>query len=137
MLRTRVAATRLVSTYDYARSITRVLASAYSAAIRLVQTRVARKANLYPMEQVDMIPHAPSKKLAPERRLMIAVLEDAINCVTKYRVATDGPSRRLFDEEQQWLFSKETRWPYSFECICDFLDLDADAVRQGLRLAPA
>jgi hypothetical protein len=68
---------------------------------------------------------------------MIAVLEDAIKCVTKYRCATDGLGRRLFDEEQQWLFSEETRWPFSFECICDVLDLDANAVRQGLRFPPA
>jgi hypothetical protein len=92
------------------------------------------------MMQVDVIlpsqHFGPSKKLAPERRLITAVLEDAINRATKYRFATDGPGRRLFDEEQQWLFSEETHWPYSFECICDVLDLDADAVRQGLRVAP-
>jgi hypothetical protein len=88
------------------------------------------------MQHVNVIPPGPSKTVAPERRLMIAVLEDAINCVTKYRFATDGRGRRLLDEEQQWLLSDETHWPYSFECICDVLDLDAHAVRQGLRLAP-
>jgi len=90
------------------------------------------------MEHVDLILPAqhfgPSKKAAPERRLMIAVLEDAINCVTRYRLATDGRARRLFNEEQQWLFSEETAWPYSFACICDVLDLDPDAVRQSLYL---
>lgn len=64
-----------------------------------------------------------------------ANLEDAITCVTKYRFATDDPGRRLFDEEHQWLFSEETHWPYSFACICDALDLNANAVRRSLRLA--
>lgn len=63
---------------------------------------------------------------------MIAVLADAVNCIAKYRFATDVPGQRLFDAEQEWLFSDDTQWPYSFEYICDALDLDADAVRQSL-----
>lgn len=78
---------------------------------------------------------APPKKLAPEHRLMMAVLEDAVRCVEKYRVATYARDRRLFHEAKQWLLAAELRWPYSFECICAVLDLDADAVRNRLRLA--
>jgi len=74
-------------------------------------------------------------QLTPERRLMIAVLVDAIDCMVKYRSATDGPARRLFVEENEWLLSTDVRWPYSFECICDVLDLDAAAVRAGLCVA--
>jgi hypothetical protein len=90
------------------------------------------------MKHVDII--LPSqhfgapKKLAPEYRLMIAVLEDALKCVTKYRSATDTRGRRLFEEEKQWLVSEETESPYAFACICDVLDLDADTVRRRLGL---
>jgi len=77
------------------------------------------------------------RKHAPEQRLMIAVLQDAIDCVEKYRSATDPQGRRDFDEVTQWLLAEETRWLFSFQCICDVLGLDANAVRNHLRLQPA
>jgi len=72
---------------------------------------------------------------APEQRLMIAVLQDAIDCVGKYRLTKDHRGRRLFDEAIQWLLAEETDWPYSFECICGVLGLDSNAVRYSLRWA--
>ena len=77
----------------------------------------------------------PRRKHAPEQRLMIAVLHDALDCLEKYRFATDRRGRRLFDEVTQWLGAKETGWPYSFESICEVLGLDADAVRHRLGVA--
>ena len=79
---------------------------------------------------------APRRMHAPEQRLMIAVLQDAIDCVEKYRFTRDHRGRRLFDEAMQWLLAEEADWPYSFECICGVLELDADAVRYSLKLAP-
>jgi hypothetical protein len=73
--------------------------------------------------------------LVPEQRLMIAVVQDAINCVEKYRFATDQRGRRLFAEVTQWLTASEPGWPYSFESICEVLGLDADAVRCRLGVA--
>jgi hypothetical protein len=78
----------------------------------------------------------PRRKQAPEQRLMIAVLHDALDCVDKYRFATSARGRRLFHEAKQWFFADDTKWPYSFECICGVLDLDPNAVRQRLRTAP-
>jgi hypothetical protein len=63
---------------------------------------------------------------------MIAVVQDAINCIVKYRFATDRRGRRLFNEGTQWLGSKDTGWPYSFESICEAFSLDANAVRHRL-----
>jgi hypothetical protein len=77
------------------------------------------------------------KLLVPEQRLMIAVVQDAINCIEKYRFATDRRGRRLFDEVTQWLGAKDTSWPYSFESICEVLGLDANAVRHRLGVAQA
>jgi hypothetical protein len=74
-------------------------------------------------------------RLTPEHRLRIAVLDEAIQCVEKYRLATDSRGRRLFDEAKQWLLAGETHWPYSFKRICAVLDLDVTVVRQHLRLA--
>ena len=78
----------------------------------------------------------PRRKQAPEQRLMIAVLHDALDCLEKYRFATSSYGRRLFHEAKQWFLADETEWPYSFECICGVLDLDSNAVRQRLRVAP-
>jgi len=75
------------------------------------------------------------KPLAPEQRLMIAVVQDAIECIDKYRFATDRRGQQAFDEVTQWLGAKETDWPYSFESICEVLGLDAKAVRHRLGVA--
>lgn len=77
----------------------------------------------------------PSKELTPERRLMAAVLADAVWCVEKYSSPTDARGRRLFLKAKQWLLASEPHWPYSFESICAVLDLDANAVRHRLRLS--
>lgn len=76
------------------------------------------------------------RTLRPEHLLMMAVLDDAVRCVEEYRFATDPRGRRLFHEAKQWLLTTEPHWPYCFEHICDVLDLDADAVRHRLQLAP-
>ena len=92
------------------------------------------------MMQLDIVlpsQHFGSRrKQAPEQRLMIAVLQDALDCLQKHRFAKDPHGRRLFQEAQQWFLADETDWPYSFERICGALGLDTDAVRQRLRIAP-
>lgn len=67
---------------------------------------------------------------------MIAVLHDALDCIKNYRFATGYRGRQLFRAAKQWFLAEQTDWPYSFESICGALDLDSDAVRQRLRVAP-
>ncbi len=74
------------------------------------------------------------RKLTPEQRLMIAVLQDAIDCVAKHRHASDCRGRRLFAETAHWILAEEADWPFSFASICAVLDIDVDAVRGALRL---
>src|SRR5262245_64484929 len=71
--------------------------------------------------------------LVPEKRLLLAVLEEAV--VTFQRYATDQGrrGRRLFREAEEWLGAEEIAWPCSFRNICDVLGLDPGYVRQGLR----
>jgi hypothetical protein len=83
---------------------------------------------------------APPKVSDPERDLMMAVLEDAIECLSKSRFVKNGPRRRIFEQEKRWFLDEDTCWPYSFGCICETLDLDSNAVRESLGLvsgAPA
>ena len=68
-----------------------------------------------------------------ERQLIIAVLEDAINCLQKNLFATDSRGRRLFREAENWVMSADRDPPFAFENICEFLSIDAEYIRQGLR----
>jgi len=72
----------------------------------------------------------------PEKRLMLAVLEDAV--VTLYKHAGDDRARaqRLVREVLQWIEARNQRWPFSFENICAALNLNASALRQRLRRMP-
>lgn len=76
------------------------------------------------------------RKFTPEQRLMVAVLHDVLDCVEKYRLALEPEGRRHFEEAKQWLFATEPDWPYSFQCICNALELDSGAVLQSLRVDP-
>lgn len=74
----------------------------------------------------------PRRKQSPEHRLMIAVLYEALHCLETHRFAINLEGRRLFRDAQDWFLADEKNWPYSFECICAVLDLEADAVRERL-----
>ena len=71
--------------------------------------------------------------LERERLLMLAVLEDAIDCFQKYAHARDPRGRQMFDEAQEWVGSSDRTWLFSFENICDTLEINAEYVRRGLR----
>jgi hypothetical protein len=71
--------------------------------------------------------------LERERLLMLAVLEDAIDCYQKYAHARDPRGRQIFDESREWVHSDDRAWLFSFENICDTLEINADYVRRGLR----
>jgi hypothetical protein len=67
-----------------------------------------------------------------ERRLMVAILEDAIDCFQKYVRAADHRSRHLCAEAEKWFMSDDDRWPFSFVNICYTLDLHPGFLRRGL-----
>ena len=70
--------------------------------------------------------------LEGERRLMLAVLEDAVACFQKHAGATRARGRRLFQEAEDWFFADESSWPFSFEAICTVLGINAEYFRHGL-----
>jgi hypothetical protein len=67
-----------------------------------------------------------------ERRLMLAVLEDALDCFQKYASARDGHARQLFDEAYAWIVSGDLGWFYSYENICETLEINPEYLRRGL-----
>jgi len=68
----------------------------------------------------------------PERRLMLAVLEDAIDAYLDNVGAPRGNRRVRFNEAASWFRSNDTEWPFSFVCICDALGIDPALIRRML-----
>lgn len=68
----------------------------------------------------------------PEKRLMLAVMEDAIATFQKSLPEATRRQRRLLRETEEWIQSNDTSWPFSFENICAALDIEGDYLRQGL-----
>jgi hypothetical protein len=68
----------------------------------------------------------------PERRLMLAVLEDAIDVYLADFGAPRGIRRARFNDAARWFQSNDTEWPFSFVCICDALDIDPAVIRRLL-----
>jgi len=72
---------------------------------------------------------------AGERALMRAVLEDAIRCLAG-QVGRSLDRAFLAAKARAWIERRDPSWPFSFDNICQELDLDPDVVRARL-LAPA
>ncbi|HEY7316583.1 MAG TPA: hypothetical protein VIE89_03345 [Candidatus Binatia bacterium] len=70
--------------------------------------------------------------LEPEKKLMLAVLEDAIACFQKYVFAREGKSKILFQEAEDWVQDTHSDWLFSFANVCETLGFNPDYLRQGL-----
>jgi hypothetical protein len=70
--------------------------------------------------------------LQPEKRLMLAVLEDAVGTFQKHVNARERTGERLFNEVADWFASDDQDWPYSFVNIGHALGLDVEYFRRGL-----
>ena len=67
-----------------------------------------------------------------EERLMLAVLENAVEYFQKYVLARKPKGKQLFQEAEEWFLDKENETLYSFENICETLGLHPDPIRKGL-----
>lgn len=74
----------------------------------------------------------PRKEVQPEKLLMIAVLEGAARTFKTNCGARAGRKRRLYVETEEWFWSDDTTWPFSFVNICCTLDLDVRRIRRRL-----
>jgi hypothetical protein len=70
--------------------------------------------------------------LVAEKRLMLAVLEEAIATVQRYVVDERRRGRRLYREAEAWVLSDDVSWPCTFRRICDALGIDPDYLREGV-----
>ena len=67
-----------------------------------------------------------------ERRLMLAVLNDAVACYQQYAGAREPGARRMFEDVSNWLDSTDRRSSLCFEKICDSLGMNAARIRRLL-----
>jgi hypothetical protein len=74
----------------------------------------------------------PRARFEPEERLMFAVLSDAVECFQRYLGSHNLAHRKLSADAEAWINSRDTRWPYSFEHICDVLNINPAYLRVGL-----
>jgi hypothetical protein len=70
--------------------------------------------------------------LEPEKRLLLALLEDAIMNFQDNRFSQNSKHRRLFEEAEQWITTPGGDWMFSFDNVCEALGFNPEYVRRGL-----
>jgi hypothetical protein len=79
---------------------------------------------------------AGARAALPHRRLMLAVLQTAIDDVRSTRALEDVDHRghgREHDGARAWVASEDRSWPFSFENVCEAVGIDAAALRRALQ----
>jgi len=82
-------------------------------------------------------PHEYPRDDDPHRQLMAAVLQTAVDDYWdsfRPRSAAYGTrgARRRCRQARSYMLNKDRVWPFSFENLCDALDLDAATLRRAL-----
>lgn len=82
---------------------------------------------------------ADARASEPAKRLMAAVLQtvldDCRGSVYRRRAGLPAPTdRRGATQASAYVASTDRSWPFSFENICEALGVDADGLRQALRI---
>lgn len=96
-----------------------------TAIARTVQKEGPRLGEVVPFERDALAAGAweatrNSWSMEPERRLMLAVLEDAVETLRKYGKRTDPRSRRLVAEVLEWMDRPDALgYPWSFREVVD------------------
>lgn len=69
----------------------------------------------------------------PELRLMAAILEDAVSCLSKDPRRCARPHRKASEEALSWVNALgEEDWVFSFNNVCETLGFDPNYLRRGL-----
>lgn len=71
--------------------------------------------------------------LEAEKRLIFSVLEDAVECFMKCIDSPTSKGQRLFREAEEWINLEDKRWIFSFDNVCEMLDINPEYMRRGLR----
>jgi len=73
-----------------------------------------------------------STEAEPIKRLMARILIDAVRCFQR-NLEAHCPSRgQEFKEAEFWLFDDNGNGPFSFQSVCDLLEIDAHGLRNSI-----
>lgn len=64
-----------------------------------------------------------------EKGLMLAILADAVDCLSKYSYISTRRGRRLFEEAYDWIVDEDEEYLFSAANICMALSLEHSVVR--------
>jgi hypothetical protein len=67
-----------------------------------------------------------------EERLMLAVLESAVEDFQKYVLARRPSKKKLFQQAEEWFLEKDSDELFSFASVCETLGLHPEPIRKGL-----
>jgi len=73
-----------------------------------------------------------SASVEPIMRLMAGILIDAVRCFQRNFGARHASRRQEFREAQFWIFDDKGNGPFSFQGVCDSLEIDPCAVRDWI-----
>jgi len=71
--------------------------------------------------------------LEGEKRLVLSVLEDAVECFMKCIDSPTNKGQRLFRDAEEWINLEDKKWVFSFDNVCEMLDVNPEYLRRGLR----
>jgi|SRR5918992_5072748 hypothetical protein len=69
--------------------------------------------------------------LTPERRLLAAILRDAIDTYMRYCFAKSRREKKMYQETEEWFFGSD-EGVFGFENVCEVLRLAPGYIRRGL-----
>jgi hypothetical protein len=73
-----------------------------------------------------------SRNLEGEKRLMLAILKDAVECLEKYRKSRNSIGKELYQNALEWVEDRTGDWLFSFSNVCDLLGFDPNYMRESL-----
>lgn len=92
-------------------------------------SRLSELGILTPGQYSDQFHTSP---LLPEKRLMLAVLLDAVECFQKYALLRKARSHPIFNDAKTWIFEDDDERLFSFINICEAIGLNPQYLRNGL-----
>src|SRR5438128_8965298 len=70
--------------------------------------------------------------LEGEKRLILSVLEDAVECFMKLIDSGTSKGQRLFRDADEWITLEDKHWVFSFDNVCEMLDINPEYLRRGV-----
>lgn len=77
-----------------------------------------------------------SRAVSGERGLALAVVQEALDDLARYRFARRRRPQRLYAEAYAWVASDDRSWPYSFVNLCEVLGLAVEPIRRRVLTPP-